>query len=294
MTGTVHARRAAMWGRLAAAIALAATVAGAGAAAQQPSFTTRVDSVRVDVEVRRGGQLAAGLTAADFEVFDNGVRQKVEIVSPSAAPVSVVLALDSSASLDVKERSHLTRASTRVIDELKPGESAALVTFAGRVAIPSAFTSDAATLRTLLAAPTPSGDTALYDAAHVAALLGTSAPGRPIVILFSDGDDTASFLTEDAVVETAQRTGAVVSVVMMGGEGRLLQQLATTTGGVFVREKSPERVGERFAELLESFRNRYLLSFSPSGVEKAGWHKLAVRVKGGGDVRARTGYWSGS
>ena len=50
----------------------------------------------------------------------------------------------------------------------------------------------------------------------------------------------------------------------------------------------------RFAEILESFRNRYLLSYEPTGVEKAGWHKLTVRVKGGGDVRARRGYWGGS
>ena len=237
--------------------------------------------------------MAAGLTAADFEVLDNGVLQRVEIVDPSTVPVSVVLALDSSASLDATERLHLANASSRVIDALKPGESATLLTFTGRIAIRSAFTSDAATLRKLVAAPMPSGDTALNDAAHVAMLLATSAPGRPIVILFSDGDDTASFLSEDAVVETAQRAGSVVSVVMVGGRGRLLQQLASTTGGALVKERSLDRVAERFAELLEGFRNRYLLSFAPSGVEKAGWHKLTVRVKGG-DVRARTGYWSGS
>jgi VWFA-related protein len=271
------------------AVALAAP-----AAVQQPSFSTRVDNVRVDVEVRRGGELAAGLTAADFEVLDNGAPQKVAIVASSAAPVSVVLALDSSASLHARERAHLTRAGMRIIDALKPGESATLVTFSGRITIQSAFTSNTEKLRALVAAPTPSGDTALHDAAHVAMLLGTSAPGRPIVILFSDGDDTASFLTEDAVVEAAQRTDAVVSVVMIGGEGRLLERLATTTGGVLVKETSLDRVAERFAELLESFRNRYILSFAPTGVEKAGWHKLTVRVKGGGDVRARTGYWSGS
>jgi Ca-activated chloride channel homolog len=271
------------------AVALAAP-----AAVQQPSFSTRVDNVRVDVEVRRGGELATGLTATDFEVLDNGVPQRVAILAPSAAPVSVVLALDSSASLHARERAHLTRAGMRIIDALKPGESATLVTFSGRITIQSAFTSDAAKLRALVAAPTPSGDTALHDAAHVAMLLGTSAPGRPIVILFSDGDDTASFLTEDAVVEAAQRADAVVSVVMIGGEGRLLERLATTTGGVLVKETSLDRVAERFAELLESFRNRYILSFAPTGVEKAGWHKLTVRVRGGGDVRARTGYWSGS
>ena len=79
---------------------------------------------------------------------------------------------------------------------------------------------------------------------------------------------------------------------MIGGEGRLLRQLSETTGGVFVKERSLDRVAERFAELLEGFRNRYLVSFVPTGVPKTGWHKLTVRVKGGGDVRARTGYWS--
>jgi VWFA-related protein len=297
MTSAVHWPGLAALGRftvVGAALALAADAPGARTGAQQPSFSTRVDNVRVDVEVRRDGQVVSGLTAADFEVLDNGVRQQVALVASSAVPVSVVLALDSSASLDARERSHISRATLRVIDALKPDESAALVTFSGRIVIQSPFTSDAATLRALVAAPTPPGDTALYDAAHVAMLLGTSAPGRPIVVLFSDGDDTASFLTRDAVLETAQRTGAVVSVVMIGGEGRLLRELTTTTGGVLVRESSPERVAERFAELLEGFRNRYLLSFAPAGTGQPGWHKLTVRVKGGGDVRARTGYWSGS
>ena len=75
----------------------------------------------------------------------------------------------------------------------------------------------------------------------------------------------------------------------------LLQQLATTTGGVFVREKSLDRVAAAFRrDARDAFANRYLLSFAPTGVGKPGWHKLTVRVKGGGDVRARTGYWGGS
>jgi uncharacterized protein YegL len=274
------------------AAALAAAIPATPIAGQQPSFSARVDNVRVDVEVRRGDTLVKGLNASDFEVLDDGVPQKVEIVAPSGFPVSVVLALDASASLDRKERVHLTRAGTRVINGLRPGESAALLTFSDRIAIRSPFTTDADRLLKLVGGEMPPGDTSLYDAAHVAMLLGTSAPGRPIVILFSDGDDTASFLTEEAVVQTAQRTGSVVCVVMIGGEGRLLKQLAETTGGVFVKERSLDKVAERFAELLDGFRNRYLVSFVPTGVSRTGWHKLTVRVKGGGDVRARSGYWS--
>jgi VWFA-related protein len=290
MIRSSRSRRVVVLGRL-AAVGLAA---GPPILAQRPIFSVRVDAVRVDVEVRRGGEVVPRLAADDFEVLDNGVPQKVEIVAPLAFPISAVLALDTSASLDPRERAHLTSAGTLVVDALKPGESAALVTFSDRIAIRSTFTPDVARLRALVAAPTASGDTALYDAAHTAMLLGTSAPGRSLVILFSDGDDTASFLTEHAVVETAQRTGSVVCVVTLGSENRLLQQLAATTGGVFVRERSLDRVAARFGEILESFRNRYLVSFVPAGVEKGGWHKLTVRVKGGGDVRARLGYWSGS
>jgi Ca-activated chloride channel family protein len=278
--------------RLALAAALGVAAGVGSPAGQQASFSARVDTVRVDIDVRRGDRPVAGLTGDDFEIFDNGVRQKVELMSSTALPVSVVLALDTSASLDQKERAHLVAAGTAVIDALRPAEAAALVTFSERIVIPSGFTADTAALRRLVAAPTESGDTALHDAAHAAMLLGTSAPGRSIVILFSDGDDTASFLSRDAVIETAQRTGSVVCVVMTGGEGTLLQTLAETTGGQFVKERSLGRVAARFAEILESFRHRYLVSFTPTNVERAGWHTLAVRVRGGGEVRARTGYWA--
>ena len=43
--------------------------------------------------------------------------------------------------------------------------------------------------------------------------------------------------------------------------------------------------------ILDEFRQRYLVSFSPAGVPADGWHALTVRVKGRTvDVRARTGY----
>lgn len=280
----------AVW--LAAALGLAMATPGA-AIAQPAVFSARVDVVRVDVDVRRGDTQVAGLTAADFEILDNGVRQRVELVSATALPVNVVLALDGSNSLDAKERGHLVAAGRRVIDALRPQETAALVTFSDRVVIQTPFTDDAGRLRTLVGASAPATDTALYDAAHVAMLLGTSAPGRPIVILFSDGDDTASVLTGDAVLDTAKRTGAVVCVVTLGESGQVLPRLAEVTGGVFVKETSLDRVAARFAEILDGFRRRYVVSFTPTGVAREGWHTLSVKVKGGGDVRARSGYWSG-
>jgi Ca-activated chloride channel family protein len=277
----------------AAALAGGLATAAVGAAPQQPVFSARVDTVRVDVDVRRDDKAVPGLRAEDFEVYDNGVRQQVQLVAPTALSIDVVLALDTSSSLDDRERVHLTTAGRRVVDALRKGERAAVVTFSERVAIPTLFTDDTDALRTLLARRTVAGDTALNDAAHAAMLVGTAARGRSIVILFSDGDDTASFLTEDAVIDSAQRTGSVVCVVMIGGEGKLLRQLAEVTGGVFIKETSLDRVASRFDEILQGFRDRYLISFTPTGVAKPGWHKLQVKVKDAA-VRARSGYWAGS
>jgi Ca-activated chloride channel family protein len=262
-------------------------------AAQQPIFSARVDTVRVDVDVQRGGKPVPGLAAADFEVLDNGVPQRVDLLASASAPVNVVIVLDTSKSLDAKQRTHLTAAGTTLIDALKPDEQAAFVTFTERVAIRSLFSSDTKALSGLVAAPMPVGETALNDAAHAAMVVGTAATGRPIVILFSDGEDTASFLDDKAVLDTARRTGAVVCAVTLGEKGGVLPELATLTGGTFVKESSLERVAKRFAEILDSFRRRYLISFTPTGVPGEGWHTLTVRVKGGGDVKARTGYWSG-
>jgi VWFA-related protein len=265
----------------------------ARAAAQQPVFSARVDTVRVDVDVQRGGKPVQGLGAGDFEVLDNGVPQKVELMAAASAPVNVVIVLDTSKSLDAKQRNHLTAAGTTLIDALQPDEQAAFVTFTERVAIRSLFSADAKTLRGLVAAPMPVGETALNDAAHAAMVVGTAATGRPIVILFSDGEDTASFLDDKAVLDTARRTGAVVCAVTLGDKGGVLPELATLTGGTFVKESSLDRVARRFAEILDSFRRRYLISFTPTGVTGEGWHTLTVKVKGGGEVKARTGYWSG-
>jgi Ca-activated chloride channel family protein len=265
----------------------------AAARAQQPVFTTTVDSVRVDVEVRRGGRPVTGLTAADFQITDDGVPQRAELVSATTLPLAIVLALDGSASVQARERDHLVAAGRRVVDALRPDETAALVTFADRVAIRTLFTGDRPRLRALVGTPMPLGDTALHDAAHVAMLVGSAATGRPLVILFSNGNDTASLMTETAVLDTARRTGAVVCVVTVGAESTVLPKLADVTGGVFVKEASVDRVGARFDEMLDRFRQRYLVSFTPSRAGRAGWHSLGVKVKGGGDVRARAGYWAG-
>ena len=63
-----------------------------------------------------------------------------------------------------------------------------------------------------------------------------------------------------------------------------------TGGGVFMQAENTRALERRFAEALDSFRERYVITYVPRGVEGAGWHPVDIRVKGRHRVRARPGY----
>jgi VWFA-related protein len=264
--------------------------------AQQPIFSSRVDTVRVDVSVRQGDLSIVGLTAADFDVLDNGVRQKVDFATLEQMAVSVVLALDVSGSVEGARLARLRAAGERLVGMLTARETAAVVAFTDLVTIASDFTSDKTRLLAALEQPGGTGDTALVDATHAALVLGESQQGRPLVIIFSDGADTASFLSPNLVLETARRTGPVVyAVTMFDTSSDFIDDLVRLTGGRRLEVESLDRVSDAFAEILSESRERYLLSYTPTGVKPGGWHDIQVRVRGRrAEVRARPGYLAGS
>ena len=100
--------------------AFAASASADRPAVRQTTFTSRIDAVRVDVLVTENGQPVQGLTPADFEILDNGVRQRVDLASFEQIPLNVVLALDMSASLQGLRLGHLQTAGKSVLDGLKP------------------------------------------------------------------------------------------------------------------------------------------------------------------------------
>ena len=275
------------------AMTIAADSALAGRRPQEPMFASRVDTVRVDVSVRQGGRTVEGLAAADFEVLDNGVRQQVDFAALDQMPVNVVLALDMSGSVKGDRLAQLQEAGARLVDMLGPAERAAVVAFTELVAIRSAFTADKTTLLSALQQPVEGTDTALTDATHAALVLGGSRTGRPLVIVFSDGADTASFLSSELVLDTARRAGPVAYAVasVRDGPNDFLDNLVRLTGGRRLEVSSFERLSDAFAEILSESRERYLLSYTPMGVPAGGWHEVLVRVPGRrAEVRARPGY----
>jgi len=264
---------------------------------QQPTFTSRLEAVRVDVLVSDGRDIVRGLQSSDFEVRDNGVLQTVDLVSFQQIPLNVILALDTSLSVIGERLVDLQRASEALLGRLAREDKAALLTFSHVVSLRERMTADIARVRDSLSDVQPSGDTSLVDAAHVAMLLERADGGRNLLIVFSDGLDTASWLEPDRVLESARRSDVVVYAAASRGaeDSRFLEDLTKLTGGGLIKIQSTKDLSATFLRILDEFRNRYLVSFTPTGVSKDGWHRLEVRLKGRrGTVKARAGYQAGS
>jgi VWFA-related protein len=263
---------------------------------QNPTFSSKVEVVRVDVLVAEDGKPVRGLRAADFEIFDNGVRQSVDIVSFEQLPLNVVFTFDLSDSIVGERLTNLREAGRAVLDGLRKGDQAALVAFNDAVVVGPGLTADAGLVRSAIDRAEPAGNTSLVDASFAGMMLAESDAGRGLVIVFSDGLDVSSWLRPKAVLEVAKRSDAVVYAVSAGQAGRaeFLGDLAEQTGGRLFRIESTRSLSAVFLEVLNEFRQRYLLSYSPTGVPQEGWHQLTVRVKGrSATVRARPGYLAG-
>jgi VWFA-related protein len=267
-----------------------------GLVAQTPTFSAKLDVVRVDALVTDGGRIVSGLGPADFEVLDNGVSQQVDLASFEQLPLNVVLALDMSDSVTGERLGHLRDAGRAVLSGLKAEDQAGVLTFNHRLTLRQDLTRDLPRLRSVLDDAEPRGQTSLVDGTYAAMLLGEADAGRDLLIVFSDGVDTASWLTPERVLESASRSEVTVYGVSVqgGGKAEFLEDIAEATGGGIVEIESTRDLSRTFLRILEEFRQRYVVSYSPRGVAKDGWHKLQVRVKGRrATIKARTGYVGG-
>ena len=281
----------------------------------QPTFRTRAAGVRIDVLVTEDERPVANLTESDFELTDQDVPQQVEVSRLHDLPVDVIIVLDNSTSLGKDGLNNLIQATDKLITRLNPRDRAALVTFSQVVMLRSALTNDTAKVRQMVSGLKVQGSTSVIDATFAAAMLQTEADRSALMLVFSDGFDTASWLDADRVLAAIRRAAVVPYAVVVGsdvtltgeeptpfargarrrepfdGAERFLRDLVVNGGGVFVHAEDTRALERRFAEALDSFRQRYVLTYVPQGVEGSGWHPVTIKVKGRRyRIRARPGY----
>ena len=295
-------------------LALAAVAVSAGQQTQRPTFRTVGALVTVEAEVRDGNKLVRGLTAADFQITDNGVPQKVEMIDVESLPIDLTLVIDTSGSVEPmleQLRFYAKEAATllRVDDRFR------LMTFAGEVR--DIFGLQPATELPPVEKIQADGATSIFDALTAALMRTRQADRRQIVMAYTDGIETASALSGAALVSVAKRSDSVLHVFLVKDamqnprpsypndtrhywlpridlDFSALGDAAAATGGVmqelFVRTQLPAFL----RQTLEDLRTSYVLRYAPTGVKPEGWHAIEVRTAAGHRVRARQGYFWGS
>ena len=262
----------------------------------QPTFTTRVDGVRVDVLVTDSSRRPLrGLAPQDFSIRDNGFPQQVDIVSFGEIALNVLLAFDLSESVAGTRLEQLVAASRALTVELQPADQSGLLTFSEIVTLPCPLSLDRSCVDRSLAAAAPGGATALVDGILAAIIAGESDVGRSLLMVFSDGLDTSSFMDTERVFDMGRRSDVVVyPIASKDARPDFLEKLAELTGGRLHEVGRKEDLSNTFRAILDEFRHRYLVTYTPKGVPKEGWHKLEVRVnRSGARVKARPGYQGG-
>ena len=261
--------------------------------AHTQKFSSRTLGIRVDVLVTDGRGPIAGLTAGDFELRDNGVAQRVEVVEAADVPINAVLALDTSSSITGKRKADLVSAGEAIVDGLKPVDRAGLTTFSHAVTPAMSLTSDFESVRRALRAIEPWGRTSLMDGVYVALTSTLNQTGRFLIVVCTDGADTTSWLQPSEVLDAARRANGVIYAVTSSDAKRsaALKELADVTGGQVLQVKSSAEFRAAFQRILAEFRSRYVLAYSPEGVPGGGFHALDISVpRRHAIVKARAGY----
>jgi len=295
---------------------MSAGLLAALALAQAPAvFEAHVEVVYVDVYVSARGAPVSGLVAEDFVVKDDGVPQQVRLLEREEAAVTAVLLLDTSSSVAGSRLVGLKTAARAFVAGLAARDEAALVSFDHEVELRESATHDPRRLFAAIERLEARGSTAVIDALYLC-LKRRWSRGRPVLVLFTDGEDTVSWLPNEAVLRAALESSTLIYVVATRpdrvwaagpgargfltprsneppetGYAYLLRRVAETTGGSYWTVGSSDALESRFRDVLAAVNARYVLAYEPRGVRRTGHHELRVSVKRRGlKVRARREY----
>jgi Ca-activated chloride channel family protein len=280
------------------------------AVSAQPTFSTRVNLVRLLVSVKNPkGELVGSLGREEFEIFDCDKKQDVAVFEhQTTMPLSVSVLVDASGSTlkDIRyETTSIGKFFKALLREGNAKDMAALYSFNYDVHLLHAFTRNLGQLIEQLARIKPTAGTSLYNAVHFAGHDLQGREGRHVMVIVSDGGDTTSYYKYHDALEAAQKADAVIYPIIVvpiendagrniGGEHTLLQ-FASNTGGRVFYPSDAAGLDRAFGEILLDLRTQYMIGYYPRDQAKDAprFHTVKVTLKRP-DLRAstRSGYYS--
>ena len=285
----------------------------ASVSAQENTETTfKVDVKLVNVFVTvtdPQGAPIGNLVKNDFSLTEDGIPQKISVFSKeSQLPLSIVLAVDTSSSTRKDIRLELEAARRFIHSMIRPQDAVAFYTFATNVSEMTPFTSKLRQLDSAINEVQVGGATSLYDAIYLGAKALINRQGRKVLVLITDGGDTASSIDYKEALRAAQQSEALVYSLIdvpveasagrnTGGEHALIQ-LSHDTGGKYYYAASTPQLDRAFQRISEELRTQYLLAYYPKQrLADSDFRRIEIQIapQPSGEnltIRHRAGYYT--
>jgi len=288
------------WTRVAVASAFAG-LSAAALAAQQPQgpvFKAGTQVVSLFVTVADAQKrLVPDLNKEDFEVFDNDKPQALTYFDNSIHPITVVVMLDTSGSMTLTI-DLLKRAAEQFLIRLLPDDKAKVGAFNDKVQISARFSNNRDQLISAVKDLDYGNGTRLWDAVAMSLDELKGIDGRKVILVFTDGDDTASKVGLGSMIDRAR--AEEVMVYAIGLESQFMNQrtkpdgglrkIADETGGGYFELKKTADLAPTFTKVASELHSQYVIGFSPTQLDNR-VHKLMVKMKPTGlTARARKSY----
>ena len=258
-----------------------------------PLFTTVLDTQ---------GRLVPDLDRDQFTILDNGKPQNVTVFENETQPFTAVVMLDFSASMTAN-LDRLKQATEQFLIRMLPSDKAQVGAFSDKIQFSGEFTNDRDDLVAALKDLQFGNPTRLYDAIDASIDMLKNVEGRKIVLVFTDGDDTASRKGMGDVLDRAKASETMIYAIGLESEfpigpGRMqrtrpdrgLRKLADETGGGYFELKKTTELAPTFTRVAQELHSLYTIGFQPNVLDNKE-HRLDVKMKQAGQTgRARRSY----
>jgi Ca-activated chloride channel homolog len=256
-----------------------------------PVYATVLDS---------SGRLVPDLDRPDFTVLDDGKPVELTQFSNATQPFTAVVMMDTSASMTANLEL-LNHAAEQFLLRLLPVDRAQVGAFNDKIQLSGRFTNNRDELVAALDDLQIGNPTRLNDAIATSLDALGDIEGRRVVVVFTDGEDTASKLGFRTVLDRARIEEVMVYSIGLESEyfngqritrsrpSRDLRKISDETGGGYFELKKTDQLAPTFTRVAQELRSQYLLGFAPATLDGK-VHKLDVRARTGMTVRARRSY----
>ncbi|MFB3854522.1 MAG: VWA domain-containing protein [Vicinamibacterales bacterium] len=295
-------------------VALIAAACAAASARGQVTYRSGIDLVSFGVTVTdRKGAFVKDLTAADFEVYEDGQKQDLRYFSNGSVTGSeetpelhLGIVFDISGSMDEDLRLART-AAIRFLNTLREAVDITLVDFTTEVRVARYGQNDFPRVVERIRNRKADGYTALYDAVGVYLDGASHQGGRTVMVLYTDGADNSSELPFDELLTLLRASDIIVYSIgfvehQAGSSARMdlrvrLRELAEVTGGQAFFPASAKDLDGVYQKIEEEIRAQYVMGYVSTNTRQDGkWRKVEIRVVRPGFanvvIRTRGGYFA--